>query len=134
MDGWPMPMDDLETRLRIIASKYGREYGWYVEHDGRRVAVLTEPRWADLFWVSYTITPAVDDLQTAEMLDTYEFWTDGDLVYRNREFPNQSIRAQAILRAGGGEVTLRGLYLTIREPSLLELLCCCARIIKARKS
>jgi hypothetical protein len=48
---------DRERRLRIFETNYGREAGWYVEHAGRRVALLTAPRFEEMFWDSYRIEP-----------------------------------------------------------------------------
>ena len=57
--------------------------GWLVEHSGRVWATLTEPRFEDMFWVSYTITPMQE--QEAAVLFTEAFWARDDLVFRHRE-------------------------------------------------
>jgi hypothetical protein len=47
--------DDRRRRLALFESDCGRKTGWYVEYEGRPIAVLTDPRYEDMFWVSYHI-------------------------------------------------------------------------------
>jgi hypothetical protein len=102
--------------LRILESNYGRTSGWYVETEGRRVALLTDCRWEDMFWVSYRL-----QLLTAEPeLFSDEFWDRCEkLVFRNCKFGEVAPYAFPALRAGSavretGRVLMRGLYLVVR--------------------
>ncbi len=107
-------------KLRIVESNYGRDFGWYVERDGRRLAALTEPWWEDQFWFSYRVEPLTDDPATLEELRSDGFWQRFDrLVFRSREFgtaipyafpggiPGQTVRES-------GRVSMRGLYVPVR--------------------
>ena len=126
--------EDLDRRLRIIESSYGREHGWYLEHQGVCIAVLSEPKWVDMFWVKYRIEPTSDTLTFCELLRTDQFWTSCDYVFRNRVFHDEVVD-QAFGNHGPleNEVTVRGLYLTIKEPTLWEALKCFRRLRRARK-
>ncbi|MGL4420271.1 MAG: hypothetical protein ACRCZF_06380, partial [Gemmataceae bacterium] len=42
-----------DQRLRIWESNYGRDAGWVIERQGEVIAVLTDPRFEDMFWDSY---------------------------------------------------------------------------------
>jgi hypothetical protein len=102
-------------RLRILESNYGRDFGWYVEAEGRRVAALTDCRWEDMFWDSYRLEP----LTTDPALFSDDFWDRCDiLVFCNREFGGVAPNAFPSLRAGSaaretGRVHMRGLYLVV---------------------
>ena len=64
-----MNFTKLERRLRIFETDYGRQVGWFMEHHGRRVAELTEPRCEDMFWDSYRIDLLTDDPAEREARD-----------------------------------------------------------------
>jgi len=129
-----MANDDLERRLWIIESDYGRAHGWDLEHRGACVAVLTEPRWAEMFWTTYRIEPATADPQVIAMLRSDGFWASCDYVFRNRGF-----RDEVVGRAFGNrgpredEVTVRGLYLVIKEPTPWEAVRSFRRLRRARR-
>jgi hypothetical protein len=129
-----MVSEDLDRRLRIIESSYGREYGWYLEQQGVCIAVLSEPKWVEMFWVAYRIEPTSDDPEVREMLRSDQFWMSCDYVFRNRGF-----REEVVDRAFGNrdpqedEVTVRGLYITIKEPTLCETVRCFRRLRRARR-
>ena len=65
MRGKPM-----NRRLRIIETNYGRNCGWYVEVEGRKIARLSDPEFVDMFWDSYRLEPLTDDPKTRRMLYT----------------------------------------------------------------
>ncbi len=114
-----------ERRLQIFASNYGRDAGWYVEYEGRRIGVLTDPRPADMFWCSYKIEPVVDDSGLRDdLLDSRLHWDQCDFTFRNRAFDQT---APGFVAAGqppfeNGRALMHGLYLNIGHPSLWERL------------
>jgi hypothetical protein len=76
-----------EKRLGILASDYGRREGWWVEYEGRRLASLTEPRYEDMFWVSYRMEPVTDDAEErARLLNDKDWWLACVFVYRSKTF------------------------------------------------
>ncbi|MEY4198774.1 MAG: hypothetical protein RLZZ265_514 [Verrucomicrobiota bacterium] len=79
---------DKATQKRIIKSNYGRDFGWYVELDGKRIAELTKPEWDHnlQFWYAYTLTPLTKDESIRAKLHTKQFWEWTELVFRSREF------------------------------------------------
>jgi hypothetical protein len=106
---------DRELRLRVVASNYGRNFGWYVECDGQRVATLADPQWDDMFWTSYAYAPVADATSGRCDLDSLEFWLRDDLIFRSREF---DLVVPYILAAGAGpqsgRISMRGLYFSPR--------------------
>jgi hypothetical protein len=110
-----------EQRLRIFeAADYGRSFGWFVEQDGHQLATLTEPRFEDMFWYSYKVTPLTED----ETVFTKEFWNQDGLVFRNmvldKVAPNAFPAMSASPSKENPRVRMRGLYLWISEPTLFE--------------
>jgi hypothetical protein len=76
-------------RLRIWETNYGRDAGWVIERDGRRIAVLSDSRWEDMFWDTYRMEIITDDPELRRMLQTGAFWKQAEsaeLRWRNREF------------------------------------------------
>ena len=52
---------DYVRRLHIWETDFGRAAGWVAERDGKPVAVLTEPRYEEMFWVSYRLEVIAED-------------------------------------------------------------------------
>jgi hypothetical protein len=110
-----------QRRLRIWETDYGRESGWFIERQGQRIAVLTEPRWEEMFWDSYRMQIVTDDLALRQQLLTKEFWLKAEmegLVWRNREFDEVAECAFPALSPfpEPGRLMMRGLYLPLRQP------------------
>src|SRR5207249_1509090 len=82
----PQMFGFLKRRRRILESDFGRKFGWYVEQDGCRVAVLTDSQWDSdsQFWHQYKVIPLTTDPKVIEALKSPEFWW-GNLVFENRE-------------------------------------------------
>lgn len=82
-------MQGYERRLRIWETDYGRDGGWLIERRGEVIAVLTDPRWEDMFWHSYRMEVTAADPELRQRLQTREFWAVAEaegLVWRSREF------------------------------------------------
>lgn len=100
--------------------------GWFIEHDGRRLAELVEPMYVSgsQFWCSYVIRPLVDDAAERAFLFSKEFWVGGKGVFRSRKFgiiaPN-ALTANCAPDPETHRVSLRGLHIQIDPgPSLVE--------------
>jgi hypothetical protein len=113
--------DRLTRRLRVIESNYGREYGRYVEHNGRQIAALTDPEWVDQFWFRYRVVPLTADPADLEFLRSDACWNaSGGAVFRNREFGDVApsafgqMNAVEVLRETGA-VAMRYLNLEATE-------------------
>ncbi len=118
-----MKNSNLERRLQIIESDYGRKHGWYLEYHGARLAVLMDPMWAEMFWVTYRIEPLTDDPRILDMLSSRLFWYSDELTFRNRVFDDEVIdHAFGNPERSGNEVTMRSLYFFIKELTLWECL------------
>lgn len=106
---------DRGLRLQVVRSNWGRDLGWFVELQGQRVALLTDPQWADMFWVSYLITPLTDDPGVRALLEKPEFWWSEDVRFRSRGI---DFVAPFAFGAGAGpssgRIAMRGLYFVPR--------------------
>lgn len=128
-----MASEGLDRRLRIIESGYGREHGWHLEHRGVCLAVLTDPKWAEMFWLTYRIGPTTEDPRAIAMLRSKAFWASCDYEFRSRGFREEVVdHAFGARGPGNDEVTVRGLYLTIEEPTLWESVRAFRRLRRAR--
>lgn len=108
-------------RLRMFESNYGRDFGWFVEKHGARVAALVEPQREDQFWHSYRVEP-VDGDGLPEAVFAIEFWRAGDLAFRNRatgEIVRDAFAGGTIPTRERPRVAMRGLYSRIM-PTLLD--------------
>jgi hypothetical protein len=123
--------DDLETRLRIVESAYGREYGWYVERDGQRLGILTEPTSADMFWDRYRVEPVSQALEIVTALFEDAYWCSPKYMFRSRQFPQHVVEAIGPVEPDHGHVTMRFLYLDASF-TWLERVRCWRRLWRAR--
>jgi hypothetical protein len=114
-----------QRRLRIWETNFGRDAGWIAERDGRPVAVLTEPRWEEMFWDSYCLEIIADDPQVRDAMLAEAFWRGNGwvgLAWRNREFGDLAESAFPAIDAfpAPGRLTMRGLYIPLDSPGCLD--------------
>lgn len=107
--------------LRVWETGYGRSDGWIVEQRGQPIALLTDPKYADMFWVSYRIQAITPDPGLATAVVTEDFWSTydiGGLAWRSRalnETIDNAIWACPALDEMG-RIKMRGLYIDTRPP------------------
>ena len=112
-------MRGYRRRLRVWETDYGREAGWVIECHGLPIAILTDPRWEEMFWVSYRIEIVTDDPELRQRMITKEFWLNSEgLVWRSREFGEVAEFAFPAVSPfpKSGRLTMRVLYLPIGGP------------------
>jgi hypothetical protein len=112
-----------QRRLAILETKYGRTAGWFVEYGGRRLALLTDPQFGDMFWDTYHIEPLTTDPNESRRITTDQvWWLKCEFTFRNTAFDEIAPFAFP----GGdcfdaqGRVWMRGLYLNIEAPTSFE--------------
>jgi hypothetical protein len=100
--------------------------GWCVERDGRTVALLTEPRFVDMFWYAWRIDPLTEDEAERAALFSEAYWNPLLLprtAFRSREY---NVIADAFWAGKDpvqdGRLVMRALYQPIREPWLWDRL------------
>jgi hypothetical protein len=111
--------------------------GWLVERDGRTVALLTEPRLVEMFWLAWRIEPLADDAAERAALFSPGYWDVSLLLrtaFRSREF---NVVSDTGFWAGAeplrdGRLVMRGLYQPIREPWIIDELVLWIRRFGAR--
>jgi hypothetical protein len=93
---------------------------WQVERGADVLAILSSPRFEDMFWVSYRLEILSDDPNVRGAMGTREFWAEAEaqqLVWRNRgsgetaPWPFPSLRAFT----EDGRLVMRGLYVVKRR-------------------
>jgi hypothetical protein len=100
--------------------------GWFVERDGRTVAVLVEPRFSDMFWYTWRIVPLAEDEAERAALFSQEYW-DGKFLERTK-FRSREYGCVAEAFWGGREpvwgdrLIMRSLYQPIRSANILDSL------------
>jgi hypothetical protein len=118
-----MRPSDRRVRMALFETGYGRTAGWYVEHEGRRLALLSDPAFEDMFWDSYRIEALTDDPEERRrVLSDPSWWLQGKLVFRSRAFDAVASTAfpAGCVFTGSGRVLMRALYLYIGPPTLWE--------------
>ena len=99
-------------KRELRKSNYGREYGWYLECEGKDVGELVNPEWVEMFWTSYEIISYDDSI-----VYNKDLWTNCVFRYRNKklnEYADYAFAAIYIDTPGikkGDKVLMRGLYL-----------------------
>lgn len=101
---------------KLWRSGYGRKDGWDIELRGQVVGSLSEPEWADMFWVSYLVTQVNEN--TGASLADPENWQD-HFRYRSRSMGEYAEHAFAAAPGHayphGSRVAMRALYLLPRN-------------------
>jgi hypothetical protein len=114
---WGVPVNDPDSAIGA---------GWFVEVDGRRVAVLSDVRCQieTPHWLSYVITPLTEDAQEKAQLLALEFWRSDKPKYRSRKF---GVLSSGALVSGippcpeTQRIIMRGPYIDLDPgPSLVE--------------
>lgn len=108
----------------VWETNYGRDCGWIVEKDGKIVAMLDNNKPVEMFWNEYDIIAVCDEGNDGEYVFTREFWdsfSSETLRFRNCEFQDEV----SAFPAGNpvphhGKVVMRGLYIPVRAPDILN--------------
>jgi hypothetical protein len=102
---------------KLWRSGYGRKDGWDIELDGQVVGTLTEPEYADMFWVSYRVSQVHES--TGAVLADPENWRGCLFRYRSRSMGEYAEHAFSAASGRayphGSRVCMRRLYLLPRS-------------------
>jgi len=106
---------DRALRLRLARANWGGRAGWFVEWRGQRVALLTDPKWEEMFWISYLITPLTNEPAVRALMEQPDFWGSEDVLFRDREIDFVAPFAfGALAGPRSGRIAMRGLYFNLR--------------------
>lgn len=105
-------------RMELLETGCGRFADWTVERNGRPIAVLTQPRSADMFWVRYLLNITTPDEQERDALIKSPMAWCG-LKFRS-QITGTLAEGWANPPDAEGNVLARGLYFFIEDPSFLE--------------
>jgi hypothetical protein len=93
--------------------------GWFVERDGRSVALLTEPQLVDMFWYAWKLEPLVEDPAGSAAILSREYW-DWEFLprthFRSREYRTLTDAFWSGDPVRDGRLVMRGLYQPIAAP------------------
>lgn len=118
-----MTPDQRRWRLGVFQTNYARGGGWYVERDGRQLALLTDPRFEEMFWDSYAVEPlAAPPAERGRIGSDPSWWVQPGLAFRSKEFGVVAPAAfvAGCVFSGPGRVLMRALYLPIGLPTIWE--------------
>jgi hypothetical protein len=107
-------------RIRLFEANYGREFGWFVETNGRRVAALSDVRWEDMFWHSYAVHPLGEDPAESDEIFRAGFWAQ--VSYRNRvtgDVVVDVLPGGATPTRDNPRIAMRALYVRL-SPTIIE--------------
>jgi hypothetical protein len=97
----------------MLESGCGRRYGWFIEREGQRVGILSDPTFADCFWVRYRITPLSDSKEALGLLFEDDYWVSPKYRFINREFSGYYVHAFGPVDSDRHHVIMRGLHLNV---------------------
>ena len=101
---------------KLWRSAYGRKDGWDIELGGQVVGTLSEPEYADMFWVSYRVNQVHES--TGAVLADPENWLH-HFRYRSRSMGEYAEHAFSAAPGKayphGSRVSMRALYLLPRN-------------------
>jgi hypothetical protein len=111
---------NLRSKIAIVLSDYGREFGWYVCDGSGPLAELVAPEWVDMFWTRYNVIELVGEPERVKKIYEADFWIKCPEM-RNRRF-GISVNALAAVPPNPNEkkLTLRGDYIAVHLPYLFE--------------
>jgi hypothetical protein len=94
--------------------------GWFVERDNRTVALLTDPRYVDMFWYAWRIEPLIEEEAERAALFSQAYWDPVFLprtVFRSREYDWVATAFWAGENpVRDGRLVMRALYQRVRRP------------------
>lgn len=120
-----MTAADRHRRRQLLDANYGRDFGWFVEKDGRRLAALTDARFEDMFWDSYAVEPLAGTESERETVFTAAFWLQPELVFRNRvtsDVAHNAFQGGPAPTRERPRVWMRSLYISLDESALARFL------------
>ena len=120
------------NKLKVWESDYGRQNGWIVEKNSKPVALLTDPEYVDMFWVSYQIELIDQSENLVSQMQTQDFWNEfhsKGFVLRNRTIPSfeKSDMVLVSMHESVGRVSFRSLHIHINSPTIFDGLLLMAR-------
>lgn len=104
---------DLNKELKD--SNYGREYGWWIELNGKVLGELVKVKQEDMFWDSYEIK-SIKPEHVKQLFDS-DLWDNHKFIFRNKKFnkyaksPFPAGLGKHINLGQGNRISMRGLYL-----------------------
>ncbi len=73
-----------KDKKELKRSNFGRDYGWYIEYEGKTVGELIDCKFTDMFWCSYTIIPISNKWE--HLLFDEKLWENCKFKFRNRKY------------------------------------------------
>jgi|GEM_PF-2826486 len=128
-------------RLDYFEKRLANGPTWFVECYGKRVAVLSECKYVDMFWYRYRVTPLADNEEERRIVLSRDFWDPDTAIKEKYAFVNcdTEIPANYVLLGGRQSysapfVMARGLWgpmkYTLRHWDRIAL--CVRRLLQGR--
>jgi hypothetical protein len=118
----------LRRNLEVYRSDFGRNFGWWVELDGKRLTALVDAVWLsdDQFWHLYRIVPLTSDPQDVAAISSEAFWFRPGVMFINQRYGTRvtdAVAGPVWGRDGVYLIMMRHLFVPVRFPLLWEFVC-----------
>jgi hypothetical protein len=105
-------------KLRLEVLETGGS--WFVERNGRTVALLTDPQFVEMFWHAWRLEPLPEDPDEREAILSSNYWDPAMLsqtIFRSREYDTVADAFWAGTEpVREGRLVVRALYQPIAAP------------------
>ncbi|MGY3794890.1 hypothetical protein [Aquimarina sp. 433] len=73
-----------KNKKELKKSNFGRDYGWYIEYEGKIVGELVDWKLTDMFWCSYKVVPINDELKN--IVFNENLWQNCKFKFKNKKY------------------------------------------------
>ncbi|MDX2093587.1 MAG: hypothetical protein SFX73_37455 [Kofleriaceae bacterium] len=117
----------MSEHVAIVEANWGRDGDWWIELDGRRLGLLTDATWVDMFWWRYRLDLSASDDEARALLADRELWGSCRFTFRSVRFDRLVTTAFCAGKSGeagphDGFISMRGLAIAPPPPTLRDRL------------
>ena len=101
----------IKAKKKLKKSNWGRDYGWFIEFEGKKIGELVDAEFEDMFWYKYKII-SYDGFE--KILLNSKNWKESKFQFRNKHYNQYAKNAfsSPMLRKEKDKyvISMRGLY------------------------
>ncbi|OEK08666.1 hypothetical protein A8C32_04240 [Flavivirga aquatica] len=103
-----------KDKKELKKSNFGRDYGWYIEYEGKIVGELVDWKFTDMFWCSYKVVSICNEWE--HILFDEKLWQNCEFKFKNKKHDKYAENAFSGFTSGSlietKTVGMRMLYFT----------------------
>jgi hypothetical protein len=73
-----------KDKKELKKSNFGRDYGWYIEYDGKAIGELIDWKFTDMFWCDYKIVSLNNEWES--ILFDEKRWQNCEFKFKNKVY------------------------------------------------